>query len=58
MALRDASGDSLSALVGHILQLLVFAVHDHGEGFRIVRLVEGRLAANQHVQDDPERPDV
>ena len=36
----------------------VLAVHDHGQRLAVVGLLKRGGAANQHVQDHPERPDV
>lgn len=49
---------SLSACAGDVRRHNVFAVHDHGERLAVVGLLEGRLAANQHVEDDAQTPNV
>lgn len=36
----------------------VAAVHDHGERLAVVGLLEGRLPAHQHVEDDAQAPDI
>lgn len=49
---------SLSALCRDVRGHGVAAVHDHGQGLAVVGLLEGGVAAHQHVQDDPQAPDV
>lgn len=49
---------SLSACAGDVRRHGVFAVHDHGERLAVVGLLEGRLTAHQHVEDDAQAPDV
>lgn len=49
---------SLSACAGDVRRHGVFAVHDHGERLTVVGLLEGRLTAHQHVEDDAQAPDV
>lgn len=48
----------LGALCGDVRGHGVAAVHDHGERLAVVGLLEGRLPAHQHVEDDPQAPDV
>lgn len=57
---RGAAGApySLSACAGDVRRHGVFAVHDHGERLAVVGLLEGRLTAHQHVEDDAQAPDV
>lgn len=43
---RDMRGDGVAT------------VHDHGEGLAVVGLLEGGVATHQHVEDDPQAPDV
>lgn len=49
---------SLSAGGGDVRGHRVFTVHNHGEGLAVVGLLEGRLTAHQHEEDDPQTPDV
>lgn len=49
---------SLSALCRDVWGDGVAAVHDHGEGFAVVGLLEGGVATHQHVEDYSQAPDV
>lgn len=49
---------SLFAGAGDVGWHSVFAVHDHGEGLTVIRLLERWLAAYQHEEDHTETPDV
>ena len=54
----EHAADQPLARLGYVRRYNVVTVHYHGQSFTVIRLLEGRGSTDQHVENNPETPDV